>query len=314
MRPAASLLLLAGCVVTTYPGFEPPDAPGSDTDPAADTDTTGGTDAPDTGVDTDSTPDTDRAPDVVCYLGPSRDRSTCLPVVPRGAWGSDWDWPASGDPRYLSPTHFLDLDTIAANTRLAPNFALSELAEAYKGQWAVVQPGLIDHLQSVRDRLGGPLTVTSGFRSPGWNAGVGGVLLSRHLYGDGVDLDTAVTNLDGLADACADEGADYIGYYADHIHCDWRGDALEPAFYGAPGPVEVSLQPRPVFQADLIRGVAWTTTAYGWDEGPPLREWTALDAQGRVLVRATGDHFTPPAGAVRVSVVVGREVTVTVAP
>ncbi len=318
--PLLVLPLLSGCFLLPLPGKLPP--LDRDTDLTADTDANvPDTDAPSDddggptgGGDTDVAIDTDPAPDTVCYIGPLRDRAACFPVVPKGAWGADWDWPASSDAQYLSPTHFLDLDAIAADADLAPNFVLAEFAAAYKGQWAVVAPKLVEHLQDVRDALGGPLTVTSGFRNPAYNAGVGGVEFSRHIYGDGVDLDTNATDLNGLADACTGESADYIGYYADHIHCDWRDDALEPAFFGAAGPIVVAHRPEPRFAAELITGDVWTTTASGWDEGEPLREWTAEDADGVVLLTARGDTFTPPPGTARVTVVVGREIRLSDAP
>lgn len=43
-------------------------------------------------------------------------------------------------------------------------------------------------LQPLRDHLGEPLTVNSGYRSPALNAAVGGVKNSQHLTGEAVDI------------------------------------------------------------------------------------------------------------------------------
>ncbi|MFT4976897.1 MAG: hypothetical protein ACI8S6_002802, partial [Myxococcota bacterium] len=46
----------------------------------------------------------------------------------------------------------------------------------------------------------------------------------------------------------------------------------------------------------------------GFDEGEPLRRWTAHASDGTVLAEAVGETFEPPAGSVRVSVSVGHQV------
>jgi hypothetical protein len=56
-------------------------------------------------------------------------------------------------------------------------------------------------------------------------------------------------------------------------------------------------------------GAVWSAPATGFDEGEPLRAWTALDARGGVLLRAHGRSFAPPAGTARVRVVVGGQLT-----
>jgi hypothetical protein len=44
------------------------------------------------------------------------------------------------------------------------------------------------HLQTIRNRFGRPITVTSGYRPPSINRAVGGARNSRHMYGDSVDF------------------------------------------------------------------------------------------------------------------------------
>lgn len=49
---------------------------------------------------------------------------------------------------------------------------------------------LAKKMDRVRERLGWPITVNSGFRSPALNYAVGGVPTSQHLTGDAMDVTT----------------------------------------------------------------------------------------------------------------------------
>ncbi len=337
MRSLLFALALAGCADKAYePGAvrgpadegSENDAPWTDPDPAdtdtglvedtedtsADTEDTGEppVETDDTGQVTDTRDTGDPPPDPLeaCYPGPSEAWTTCLPLVQPADLGSDYVYPApyGGDPQYREPIAWLDLDAEDPGQALAPNFVLEEFAEAWKGRWAVVQPHAVASVQAVRDDVG-VLIVNSGYRSPTYNASVGGVESSRHVYGDGFDLDPASVSLDDLADACYAHGAGYVGYYATHIHCDWRDDDVDTAFFGAAASAPLGPPPPPARNAALARaGAAWTAPATGWDEGEPLREWTAYNHDGAVIDTWTGQRYAPPAGADRIEVVVGREV------
>lgn len=249
-----------------------------------------------------------------CWLGPGRDWTTCVPTVDASSgWGSDYAYPApyDGSAQYAAPARFVDLDALDPDLAIAPNFVLSEYMEAWKGRWGVLQDHHVEVLQGMRDALGAPLVITSGYRSPGYNAGVGGVEYSRHQYGDGSDLDASGWSVEELGALCEDFGADYVGLYEDgHTHCDWRNTSLDPAFFDT-GRAAREVVPLPVHGARLERdGDAWTAPATGFDEGEPHRRWTAWDAMGVVLAEGTGRRFVPPPGAARVRVVVGGRVTV----
>ncbi len=246
------------------------------------------------------------APLEACYP------SGCLPVVEVSP-GSGYSYPSplSGSAQYSRPVRYLDLDAIHPDTRLSPNFALDELAQEWKGRYAVVQVHAIERLQAVREDVGG-LVVNSGYRSPGYNGGVGGATYSRHMYGDGFDLDPSSVSLGTLADACYEQGASFVQLYSTHVHCDWRDDPLDPAFYGAYRSASW-VGEVPHLDAELLwAGDALVAPAEGWDEGEPLREWTAFAADGSVLAEATADTFVPPTDAVRVEVVVGRALVRTI--
>ncbi len=268
----------------------------------------------DTGTDSADTSDTGAAlveleDATACYLGPDRDGGQCLDALVLESLSDDYDYPApyQGSPQYAEPVRFLDLEAWSGDLKLAPNFALSEVTRPANGRYGVVQTHAIGRLQDLRDELGA-LIINSGYRTPAHNEAVGGVVYSRHQYGDAFDIDPVSASLTELADACEREAAGFVGVYETHIHCDWRDDPLDPAFYDATR--SVVWTPQPALEAWLVRdGGVLTAPAQGWDEGEPLREWRALDVHGNVIDRATGRVYAPPEGTAEVEVTVGRAVT-----
>ena len=249
--------------------------------------------------------------DEACYLGADRAGTTCLPVVAWSSdWGSDYTYPDPLDDRYLAPARYLDLDDPSSDPdlALAPNFTLGEFLSATKGRFGVFQPHAVQSLQWVREAIGGPVTVNSGYRSPGYNAGIdGSATWSRHMYGDAADIASADLSIDALADLCADWGAGYVGTYTTHVHCDWRDDPLSPSFYDADTAAALAPPPLPTGRIVWADPSHLSAPADGFDEGEPLRTWSAWAASGELLERATGPTYAPPAGAARVSVNVGRQ-------
>jgi len=271
----------------------------------------GGTD---TGsVDTGGEPDTSEpipTDDEACYLGDGA--ILCLPVVTPANPGSAYDYPAplQGSANYREPVAYLDLSEHDPATKLAPNFRLDEFAQEGKGRWGVVQTHLIEHVQALRDELG-PIIVNSGYRSPGYNSGVdGSATYSRHMYGDAADMAASSASLATLRQACLDEGAGYVGTYTTHIHCDWRDDLVDEVFFGPAGRAVPTWADLPLHDAFVERdGARLFAPAEGWDEGEPLREWYAYDADGVLIEVSTVESYVPPAEAVEVVVVVGAELT-----
>ncbi len=323
MRPRLGLICVA--LACRSPG--PDDAPSKGDDTATDTpittddgveetdetDEPGPTDDPvESDIDTDAHSDIDTDDTgmglPLCFPGPLSDGTACLSTVPARSWGPDWDYPSSADTRYSPPRRFLDLTQVDASARLSANFVLSEIAQAVKGRWALVQPHLVEHLQAVRDATGGPLFVNSGYRSPAYNRGVGGASFSRHQWGDAADVRSEAVDLLLLGSLCLDEGAGWVGYYETHVHCDWRDDPNDPVLFGAAfrsaGPRELPAER----SARLVLGPPLTAPATGWDEGEPLRIWRFWDARGAELSTQRGASAQPPDGARRVKVEVGQEI------
>ena len=79
----------------------------------------------------------------------------------------------------------------------------------------------------IRERLGVPITVNSGYRCPEHNAEVGGVSDSQHVLGTAADITYDGVDVDTLAEIAEECGADGIGkyYHQDFVHVDVRGYA-----------------------------------------------------------------------------------------
>ena len=112
---------------------------------------------------------------------------------------------------------------------LSRNFNRSEFAckgEDCCGHSAPVHPDLIEALQALRDRIGKPLSITSGFRCNRHNQAIGGEDHSFHTLGMAAD----VACPDGISPgqlAALAEGIDLfreggIGIYPSWVHLDVR--------------------------------------------------------------------------------------------
>ncbi len=304
------MILLLACIFNNDGSIKHGEAESGSLDSAEENNGNGGSLRPDDSeVVQESIEESDPPAMEVCYPGEREDWSTCLPVIPyNSSWGSDYNYPApyQGSSQYLAPVRFLDIDAQDPDLLLAPNFALSEFLSSAKGRYGVLQGPFIARMQQLRDEVAAPVYVTSGYRSPGYNAGIGGAEYSRHMYGDGADIDVSGWTVEEVGVACEALDAGYVGLYEDgHTHCDWRDDALDPAFYDvANGPVPPT-QTRA--QLRLSDGL-WTAPAEGFDEGEPFRRWRAFAADGSLLLTSTGRKFATPPGTVTLEVVVGGQI------
>ena len=88
-----------------------------------------------------------------------------------------------------------------------------------------INPRLMSVLDAIRERIGKPITVNSGYRCPIHNANVGGVPNSQHVDGTAADLTYDGIDVDYLAQVAEECGADGIGKYWSQgfVHIDTRG-------------------------------------------------------------------------------------------
>jgi hypothetical protein len=248
----------------------------------------------------------------VCYPGADASYTTCLPLVNATGVGAGYDYPSSSSAAYQAPLRFVDLDVVSPSLQLAPNFTLGELMQSYKGRYGLFQVHMIETLQAIRNQTSGPLVIHSGYRSPGYNAGVAGsATFSRHMYGDGADMHSEVVSLASLEASCQNASADYVSVYTTHVHCDWRYEPLDPAFYAASfamSTTAASPPPSHEVSIEVDDQGRWIAEVTGFDEGEPYREWTAYDDEGERLEVLASATYRPPIAARTIEVMVGGRV------
>lgn len=252
----------------------------------------------------------------VCYPGPTGASDACVPLVDwSSSWGSAYAYPSHSSNQYRKPLRFVDLGAADSNLGIAKNFILGEVLQEWKGRYGVFQPHVVDKLQQIRNTSGGAIHINSGYRSPGYNRSVDGATYSRHMFGDAVDMRSSVMSLSGIRSICQQLNAGYIGMYSTFVHCDWRNHALDAKFFSSGtvslGGADEIESIMPVHTAELVLAddaVAWTAPATGFDEGEPLRTWTAYDSAGNELQTVDAAEYEPPADAVRIHVEIGGNV------
>jgi uncharacterized protein YcbK (DUF882 family) len=101
---------------------------------------------------------------------------------------------------------------------------------------APVHPALVTGLQELRDKVGGPLAISSGFRCRRHNAAIGGAQDSQHTLGMAADVRVpegwTAERLAALAETVAVFRDGGIGIYPTWVHVDvrttgparWRND------------------------------------------------------------------------------------------
>ena len=93
-----------------------------------------------------------------------------------------------------------------------------------------IERELAPALQRIRDEIGVPLRITSGYRSPEHNARVGGAKRSQHMFGLAADIQMArghdTDRLAEVIDRLIEDGEipeGGVGLYRGWVHYDVRG-------------------------------------------------------------------------------------------
>ena len=95
---------------------------------------------------------------------------------------------------YRPVEFFIDVESLSEalrQQRVSENFKLVEYVRIPErnGDLSIyIDPEIAFYAQELRYAWGGPLVLSSTFRSPEYNAEIGGALFSRHMYGDAVDI------------------------------------------------------------------------------------------------------------------------------
>ena len=89
-----------------------------------------------------------------------------------------------------------------------------------------VEQKLLDALQRLRDMIGAPIHVNSGYRCPAWNKRVGGAKNSTHMRGIAADIrcgELTPAELAKFAEEVPAFANGGIGIYKSWVHVDVRG-------------------------------------------------------------------------------------------
>jgi len=132
--------------------------------------------------------------------------------------------------------YFIEVDNVDGEQRVSENFKLKEYTNPPKNHGdpkAYIDAQIVGHVQEIRTGLNRPLIVNSSFRSPEYNAAIGGAYYSRHQYGDAIDIDVdqSKPNYEALAQEIYNMaelvGVDFIeplSWTSSHwVHVDDRG-------------------------------------------------------------------------------------------
>ena len=109
--------------------------------------------------------------------------------------------------------------------KLSEDFARSEFkCKCGNCDYDTVDSELIDVLQSLRDYIGKPITITSGNRCPDHNASIGGSKGSYHIRGRAADIQIKGVDpkvIQGYLETAYHDKYG-IGFYDDFTHIDTR--------------------------------------------------------------------------------------------
>lgn len=105
------------------------------------------------------------------------------------------------------------------------HFSRAELACRCGCGQLIIDTQLVGCLEFIRARFMRPVHVTSGNRCPAHNRACGGAANSQHLHGKAADIYVDGIDLDSIARAAEQAGADGIGIYRKQgfVHIDTRG-------------------------------------------------------------------------------------------
>jgi len=129
--------------------------------------------------------------------------------------------PLRGDPIYLPPDGFIELNENTRDAELSPHFRLSQFpskqAPVRLPKYLVLREQLLIKLELLLEEVNrrgvaaDSLTIMSGYRTPWYNKAIGNVPYSRHVYGGAADVYVDVSPRDdNMDDLNGDGRIDYV--------------------------------------------------------------------------------------------------------
>jgi len=120
--------------------------------------------------------------------------------------------------------------------KISPNFTKQDFASKGGGEYIPISKALLARLEALiilLKKTRKDVTITSGYRTPEYNAKVGGVSDSQHLYGKAVDIKIAGVDPYTVAMMGRKVGFTGIGVYNTFTHLDVREGAFTAWGIGA---------------------------------------------------------------------------------
>ncbi|WP_053955088.1 YcbK family protein [Inediibacterium massiliense] len=111
---------------------------------------------------------------------------------------------------------------VVSNMNVSKNFKLSEFVCKEGKNEVIYDYRLIRLLQEMRDKIGRPMIINSGYRSPSYNKKVGGSPRSQHVLGKAVDIRVNGFSPEEIAKIATKMGFTGIGVYKKFTHLDVR--------------------------------------------------------------------------------------------
>lgn len=114
-----------------------------------------------------------------------------------------------------------------ANTNVSEHFKVREFACNDGSDTVLIDDALVERLERIRGVFGSGITITSGYRTPSYNAAVGGAASSQHTKGTAADIQLrgvpplAVANY--VEETFSTGG---IGVYGTFTHVDTRSSRV----------------------------------------------------------------------------------------
>lgn len=118
-------------------------------------------------------------------------------------------------------SYILDTD---GNVKLTKHFKVKEFACRSGSQVVFIDDYLYSVLEILRNKLGKPVIITSGYRTPEWNAKCGGAKYSYHMRGMAADIRVNGISPKELAKKLNEIVPDECGIivYSNWVHFDVR--------------------------------------------------------------------------------------------
>ena len=114
------------------------------------------------------------------------------------------------------------------STKLSEHFTVREFACSDGSDEIRIDPNLVKYLEKIRAHFGKPVRITSGYRSPAYNAKVGGVKNSYHMKGMAADIVIDGAKSKEVAQYAETIGCGGIGWYEarNFTHIDTRSGCV----------------------------------------------------------------------------------------